>query len=964
MKPQDHYSPLIRLHPPNVSTCVDNSRPAGIRDCAPGLLLTQPLQVVRSRLLTALVGASLLAAPLLGVTVTQAPAASATTCPSGFNLVSGTTDICERVFTSTGLTTWTVPDDVTSIDVLVVGSGGRGGGTTNQRNPGGGGGGVAVLQGFVVTPGDQYWANLGSGFPTQFGEPSRVPIIEGRYGQNASGGVAGTGGVATVYQSGLTTHLFDGDDGQPANSTAPTSGHLVNHGLFSVGAKSWGGGGGGGTNSAKGTTFTNGTGNSGGGGGGGDNSYNPGARPGEPGIVVIRTQVVITRDLDLTNSSASATNGEAFASPAVVRVTATGTTTPVSGVVVTAAIASSPGGSPSLTGATATTDANGDATFSSLAIRGPTGDYTLTFSASGAASVTSSTITLSAGAAAGAESTITSASAEVGTGQTTAITVQAEDSAGNPLTAGGDTVVLTPSAGSLTSLTDEGDGTYTATFTAPATPGSVTVSGTVNGSAIGTNATITVKSSQIITWAPANTELTMPGANITPSAFAASSGDGTLSYSVHSAGTTGCTLSNAASPTTTPFTLTYTAPGTCTVRVSASGTATYAPATIDVDFTVSLAPQTITAASTSTRLRPGQTATVSSSGSTGSGAITWTNTTAAVCTLTGTTVTADANGTCVLTVDVDADATYAAASDSITITVFTPGSSGGGSGGESGGATSGSTSGSNGGAIGSTGGDGSGGSGSGGSSQAQSQDGAPVPGTGSTTRGRALPPPPEDIEVRPLRAGERSSVLIKQPTGAAGARVLSTVVVVRNAEGKVISRLNVALKSGQGEIEVTVPYVAEGFTVDVYNVNEVGVSTGALIRSPLVRATTITKRTSTGKPRLFGEMLGEPIIFNGGSAKLDRRDKKQLRAIAREAKKSNERLFVTGFARKGGGSARELASLSTRRARAAATYLSKRGVRVWIRYWGAGTLNGTGQASDRRVEVRTSAAPIPRTLVP
>ena len=36
-------------------------------------------------------------------------------------------------------------------------------------------------------------------------------------------------------------------------------------------------------------------------------------------------------------------------------------------------------------------------------------------------------------------------------------------------------------------------------------------------------------------------------------------------------------------------------------------------------------------------------------------------------------------------------------------------------------------------------------------------------------------------------------------------------------------------------------------------------------------------------------MLGEPIIFTGGSAALDKQDKKQLRAIARQAKASNER---------------------------------------------------------------------------
>jgi outer membrane protein OmpA-like peptidoglycan-associated protein len=207
-------------------------------------------------------------------------------------------------------------------------------------------------------------------------------------------------------------------------------------------------------------------------------------------------------------------------------------------------------------------------------------------------------------------------------------------------------------------------------------------------------------------------------------------------------------------------------------------------------------------------------------------------------------------------------------------------------------------------------------------------------------------------------------VLIKQPVGAAGSQVLATVVVVRNAKGKIISRINIELEPDQTQIRVSVPYVADGYTVDVYNVNEVGVSTGALTRSPLVRATTITKRSATGSPSLFGQMVGKPIIFNGGSAALDKQDKRQLRVVARQAKKSNERLFVTGFARKGGGTKDELASLSTKRARAAATYLSRQGVRVWIRYWGAGSLNGTGSFTDRRVEVRTSAAPIPRSLVP
>lgn len=129
-------------------------------------------------------------------------------------------------------------------------------------------------------------------------------------------------------------------------------------------------------------------------------------------------------------------------------------------------------------------------------------------------------------------------------------------------------------------------------------------------------------------------------------------------------------------------------------------------------------------------------------------------------------------------------------------------------------------------------------------------------------------------------------------------------------------------------------------------------------------ATPITQRSDSGKPTLFGSLLGAPVIFGPSSAKLDATDRKQLRLNAQQAKSSDERLFVTGFARKGSGNASELGSLSTERAKVAAEYLAKQGVRVWIRYWGAGSLNGTGKTSDRRVEIRTRAKPIPRTLVP
>ncbi|MCA1800372.1 MAG: Ig-like domain-containing protein, partial [Actinobacteria bacterium] len=67
---------------------------------------------------------------------------------------------------------------------------------------------------------------------------------------------------------------------------------------------------------------------------------------------------------------------------------------------------------------------------------------------------------------------------------TSDITVQAVDEDGNNITDGGETVTLSASDGSLSPVTDNGDGTYTATFTSSTTPGVVTISGTINGDTI------------------------------------------------------------------------------------------------------------------------------------------------------------------------------------------------------------------------------------------------------------------------------------------------------------------------------------------------------------------------------------------------------------------------------------------------------------------------------------------------
>ena len=64
---------------------------------------------------------------------------------------------------------------------------------------------------------------------------------------------------------------------------------------------------------------------------------------------------------------------------------------------------------------------------------------------------------------------------------TSTITVQAKDGNGNNLTSSGRHVTLSTSAGSLGSVTDNGNGTYTATLTSSTTPGTANITGTIAG---------------------------------------------------------------------------------------------------------------------------------------------------------------------------------------------------------------------------------------------------------------------------------------------------------------------------------------------------------------------------------------------------------------------------------------------------------------------------------------------------
>ncbi len=117
------------------------------------------------------------------------------------------------------------------------------------------------------------------------------------------------------------------------------------------------------------------------------------------------------------------------------------------------------------------------------------GLHAVTATVSGHTSVAS--LTVSVGSGSGGTSTLTaSPSTIVADGATAStITVRLKDTYGNNLTSGGATVVLSTTAGTLSAVTDNGNGTYSANLTATSA-GSGTVSGTVNGASISTTAAV------------------------------------------------------------------------------------------------------------------------------------------------------------------------------------------------------------------------------------------------------------------------------------------------------------------------------------------------------------------------------------------------------------------------------------------------------------------------------------------
>jgi adhesin/invasin len=162
----------------------------------------------------------------------------------------------------------------------------------------------------------------------------------------------------------------------------------------------------------------------------------------------------------------------------------------------TVTVAISSGANGNLTGTKTLVLSNGVATFTDLNLAGRTGtNYVLRFE-SGLFSTTSANIQVAAGAPSTVTSNVSVSSNSLtanGT-STSTITVTLRDSESNQLPTGGRTVALsvTSGFGSIGTVTDNANGTYTATYTSGTVVGTATISATINTAAIAETKTITL----------------------------------------------------------------------------------------------------------------------------------------------------------------------------------------------------------------------------------------------------------------------------------------------------------------------------------------------------------------------------------------------------------------------------------------------------------------------------------------
>jgi adhesin/invasin len=149
-------------------------------------------------------------------------------------------------------------------------------------------------------------------------------------------------------------------------------------------------------------------------------------------------------------------------------------------------------GSSTISPASTVTDGSGQAVFT---VENPVAEsvvYTATDTTDSVTVTQTASVNFVPGAASLTNSTITAAPTSIAAdgSSTSTVTVRLEDALNNDLTGSAGIVALSTTRGTLSSVTDHGDGAYTATLTSSTVAGTATVSGTLNGSGFAASAAV------------------------------------------------------------------------------------------------------------------------------------------------------------------------------------------------------------------------------------------------------------------------------------------------------------------------------------------------------------------------------------------------------------------------------------------------------------------------------------------
>jgi adhesin/invasin len=230
---------------------------------------------------------------------------------------------------------------------------------------------------------------------------------------------------------------------------------------------------------------------------------------------------------------------------------------------------------------------NGDGTYTATITSTTPGTANIGFSVDGTASINTTSITFTAAPAlvSADQSTVAATPTSVlADGMTTStITVTTKDATGTPLTTGGHDVLITPSMGTASAVTDNGDGTYTATITST-TPGTANIGFSVDGTASINTTSVTFTAAPALISADQSTVAATPTSvladGVTTSTITVTTKDATgaaVTTGGHdvvitsSLGTVSAVTDNGDGTYTA--TITSTTPGTANIGFSVDGTA-------------------------------------------------------------------------------------------------------------------------------------------------------------------------------------------------------------------------------------------------------------------------------------------------------------------------------------------------------------------------------------------------------